>query len=80
MGWHFFYFALFSRQPIERLGRWLLLFFIVGWNVLPTFLLIYALAVNKFVFAVFFPLFSLLGSILSFYRYAFKAVLTAHAH
>jgi len=48
------------------------------WGVvsLASFFLIYLIAVNKYVFAIIFPIFSLLGAILSFYRHTFKASLT----
>ena len=72
----FFILPYFLDNPSKGWEGRFITFFHWGLECFATFLLIYALAVNKFVFAVFFPLFSLLGSILSFYRYAFKAVLT----
>jgi len=47
-----------------------------GLICLATYFLIYLFAINKYVFAVFFPIFSLFGSVLAFYRYAYKATLT----
>jgi glucan phosphoethanolaminetransferase (alkaline phosphatase superfamily) len=51
---------------------------IAYWGVvsLASFFVIYLMAIYKYVFIVLFPVFSLLGAILGFYRYAFKASLT----
>lgn len=55
-------------------------FVIIGlhWTLIlaTTFFLLSISAIYKYFFAVFFPLFALLGAILAFYRYAYKATLT----
>lgn len=53
-----------------------LIFFNIGLQAFSIFLLLCALNGNKYVFAVCFPLLSLLGCIVAFYRYAYKAILT----
>lgn len=42
----------------------------------PLVLIFYAIAINKYVFAIIFPLLVLLGSIIGFYSYFYKATLT----
>jgi len=72
----FFILPEFIDNPNEGLKG----FIIIGlhWTIIlaATFFLLYALAVNKYVFVAFFPLFSILGAVLAFYRYAYKATLT----
>lgn len=72
----FFILPYFLDNPFNGWQGWFITLFHWGLECFATFFLIYFFAVNKYVFAVFFPLFSLLGSVLSFYRYAYKAVLT----
>lgn len=47
-----------------------------GLICLATCFLLYLSAINKYVFAVFFPIFTAFGAVLAFYRYAYKATLT----
>lgn len=51
---------------------------IAYWGVIcfASFFLIYLMAINRYVFAVLFPVFSLVGALIGFYRYAFKASFT----
>lgn len=51
------------------LAQWAFICFCAG-------CLIYLLSANKYIFAVFFPLISILGSILTYYKLAYKATLT----
>jgi glucan phosphoethanolaminetransferase (alkaline phosphatase superfamily) len=44
--------------------------------LLATFFLIWLIAINKYCFAVFFPFFSIIGSILAYFRYSYKATIT----
>lgn len=43
---------------------------------IATFILLYITAINKYLFAVFLPLFATVGTLVSYYRYAYKATLT----
>lgn len=72
----FFISAEFLDNPSEGVKGFLIVS--LHWLLvsLAAFFVIYALAVNRYVFAIFFPIFSLLGGILAFYRYAYKATLT----
>ena len=72
----FFILPDFLDNPVKGLTGTIILVFHWGLICLATFLLIYIAAINKYFFAIFFPLFTLLGSILAFYRYAYKATLT----
>lgn len=44
--------------------------------LLATYFFIWLIAINKYVFATIFPIFSILGSILAYFRYAYKTTLT----
>jgi glucan phosphoethanolaminetransferase (alkaline phosphatase superfamily) len=87
---HFFVFVLICSlwvgiffilpEFIDNPGNGFWGFLIIGgqWSLicLASGAIIYFSAINKYFFAVFFPIYSLFGSILAFYRYAFKATLT----
>ena len=72
----FFISPEFLDNPSEGINGFLIVS--LHWLLVSvaTFFVVYALAVNRYIFAISFPLFSLLGSILAFYRYAYKATLT----
>ena len=66
----------FWDNPTNGVSGTIILFGHFGLICLATFFLIYIAAINKYFFAVFFPVFALFGSVLAFYRYAYKATLT----
>lgn len=51
---------------------------LLHWSLIciPAFILIYILAINKYIFALFFPILTILGSIIGFFSFSYKAVLT----
>lgn len=72
----FFILPEFIDNPSSGFMGILLIGFHWGLVISATFFLLYALAVNKYVFAISFPIFSVIGSILAFFRVAYKATLT----
>ena len=72
----FFILPEFVDNPSNGFNGFIIIAFHWSLVLFATFFLLYAAAANKYVFAVFFPLFSLLGAVLAFYRYAYKATLT----
>ena len=72
----FFILPDFLDNPFQGFKGFLITFLYWGIVSFASGFLIYLMAVNKYVFAVFFPVFSILGAIIGFYRYAFKASLT----
>jgi glucan phosphoethanolaminetransferase (alkaline phosphatase superfamily) len=72
----FFVLPEFVDNPSNGFNGFIIIAFHWCLVLFATFFLLYAAAANKYVFAVFFPFFSLLGAVLAFYRYAYKATLT----
>lgn len=72
----FFILPDFIDNPISGFKGLLITIFHWGLICTASFFLIYLIAINKHVFSILFPLFSLIGAVLGFYRYAFKATLT----
>lgn len=72
----FFVLSEFIDSPSRGFNGFLIIVGHWGLICMATFFLLYVAAINKYFFSIFFPLFSLLGSILAFYRYAYKATLT----
>ena len=66
----------FTDSPINDFHSFLFVFLQFGLQSIATFLLLYAIGSNKYLFAVFLPLFAFLGAIIAYYRYAYKIVLT----
>ena len=72
----FFILPDFLDNPSKGLNGFIITAAHFGLITLVSGILIYFSTINKYIFAVFFPIFSLFGSVLAFYRYAFKATLT----
>ena len=72
----FFILPDFLDSPIEGFGSLMLIVSYWGIICFSSFFIIYFLAINQYVFAITFPLFSFLGALITFYRFAFKASLT----
>lgn len=72
----FFILPDFIDNPISGFKGFLIITFHWGLICVGSFYLIYLIAINKYLFGFIFPLFSILGAILGFFRYAFKATLT----
>ena len=72
----FFILPDFLDNPFQGLKGLIITFLYWGAVSFASGFLIYLMAINKYVFAVFFPVFSILGAVIGFYRYAFKASLT----
>lgn len=72
----FFILPDFIDNPVNGFKGTLITIFHWGLICIATFFLIYLFAINKYIFSFFLPLLSLIGAILGFYRYAFKATLT----
>lgn len=72
----FFILPDFIDNPISGFKGFLITTFHWGLICFATFFLICLIAVNKYIFSFLFPLLSLTGAVLGFYRYAFKATLT----
>lgn len=66
----------FIDNPWQGLRGWCTMLLYVTAIGGASFLLLYAVAVNKYLFSVFLPVFALMGTILSYYRIAFKATLS----
>lgn len=66
----------FTSSPILGIKPFLFIAFQFGLSCFASFLLLYILGLNKYVFAIVFPVFVLLGAVLSYYCYAFRITLT----
>ena len=73
--WECFLFFDFLDNPFQGFKGFVITFLYWG-AVSFRQVLIYLMAINKYVFAAFFPVFSMLGATIGFYRHAFKASLT----
>ena len=72
----FFNIVDFVDNPVNDLQSFLFVFFQFGLQVITVFFLLYAAGTNKYFFLLFFPLFAVLGAIISYYKYAYNVVLT----
>jgi len=72
----FFILPDFIDNPVNGISDFIVVVAYCGVVTLASYFLIYLFSINKYIFSIFFPLFSLLGSIIGFYRYTFKASLT----
>lgn len=71
-----FVLPFFIDNPVESFNGILLL---VGYCIAVSFgifVLLYLAAANRYVFALFFPIFCVLGAVVAYFRYAFKATIT----
>jgi glucan phosphoethanolaminetransferase (alkaline phosphatase superfamily) len=66
----------FLDNPMEGFKGLVITVFHWGLLTATSALLIYLIAINRYVFLVLFPLYSLIGSVLGFFRFAYKATLT----
>lgn len=72
----FFILPDFIDSPIEGFKSFVLTYSYWAIICFASFFLIYLLAINRYVFAITFPLFTFLGALIGYYRFAFKASLT----
>ena len=72
----FFILPDFLDNPFKGFKGFVITFLYWGAVSFSSGFLIYLMAINKYVFAAFFPVFSMLGATIGFYRHAFKASLT----
>lgn len=66
----------FIDNPSNGFTGFLILFFHWGMILAATFFVLTLSAINKYIFAIFLVLFATMGSMLAFFRYAYKATLT----
>ncbi len=73
-----FFFILpdFLNYPTNGIKGYLYTFGHFGLVCIPLFLLLYLISLNKYIFTLTFPVFTLLGSIIGYYSFRYKATLT----
>lgn len=72
----FFILPDFLDNPFQGFKGFLITFLYWGIVSFASGFLIYLMAVNKYVFAILFPMYATLGAVVGFYRYSYKASLT----
>ncbi len=72
----FFILPDFVDNPVGDLRSFLFLLSQFLLQYISTFFLIFLFGLNKYIFGIFFIFFTFLGSIISYYRYAYKITLT----
>lgn len=72
----FFILPDFLDNPFNGLKGFFTLFFQWGIICIVSFFLIYSIAANKYLFSILFPVYCFIGSIIAYFRYAYKVSLT----
>jgi glucan phosphoethanolaminetransferase (alkaline phosphatase superfamily) len=72
----FFNLSEFADSPVTGIKDRFVIFMQWSTIVFVSFILLYLFALNKYIFMIFFIPYTLIGALIAYFRYAYKATLT----